>query len=146
MSTARDKIICVPSSIRIQAEVLQLMIGHARQDLRIECCGLLAGRDGIIRCALPAENVAVNRATSYEVATKQVVQLMREIRAAGLEMLGIYHSHPNGKSEPSRADIAMVSYPDVAYFIVSPAGHGQEPIRAFLIQDGQVEEVKLFTV
>jgi proteasome lid subunit RPN8/RPN11 len=146
MSTARDKIICVPSSIRIQADVLQSMIGHARQDPRIECCGLLAGRDGIIERVLPAENVAVNRATSYAVATKQVVQLMREIRAAGLEMLGIYHSHPNGKSEPSPTDIAMAGYPDAVYFIVSPAGHVREPIRAFLIQDGQVEELKLLTV
>jgi proteasome lid subunit RPN8/RPN11 len=142
----RDKIIFVPSSIRIHAEVLQLMIGHARQDPRIECCGLLAGRDGIIRRALPAENVAVNRATSYEVATKQVVHLMREIRAAGLEMLGIYHSHPNGKSEPSETDIATVGYPDSAYFIVSPAGHVREPIRAFLIQNGQVEELELLAV
>ena len=45
---------------------------------------------------------------------------MREIRAAKLELLGIYHSHPNGKNEPSARDIELAYYPDTAYFILSP--------------------------
>lgn len=96
--------------------------------------------------AFPAENIAANPATSYEVATKEIVQLMREIRAAGLEMLGIYHSHPNGRGEPSETDIATVGYPDAAYFIISLAADVDAVVRAFLIHDGQVTELKLSIV
>jgi proteasome lid subunit RPN8/RPN11 len=143
---SHDKLAFVTNSIQIQTGVLQSMVDHARQDSRIECCGLLAGREGIITRAFPAENVAVNRATRYEVATKEIVHLMREIRAAGLEMLGIYHSHPNVRSEPSETDIATVGYPAAAYFIISQAVDVEMPVRAFLIQDGQVAELKLLVV
>jgi proteasome lid subunit RPN8/RPN11 len=143
---SHDKLVLVTNSVQIQTGVLQTMMDHARQDSRIECCGLLAGRDGIITRAFPAENVAVNRATRYEVATKQIVHLMREIRAAGLDMLGIYHSHPNLRSEPSETDVATAGYPDAAYFIISPGADVEMPVRAFLIQEGQVAELKLSVV
>lgn len=134
------------NSIQIQGDVLQSLIRHAGQNPRVECCGFLAGGEGIITSAYPAENIAANPATSYEVATKEIVQVTREIRAAGLEMLGIYHSHPNGRGEPSATDIAMVGYPDVAHFIVSPAVDVDAAVRAFLIQDGRVAELKLLIV
>ena len=71
-----------------------------------ECCGLLAGRHGVISRIFPATNAAMDPMKSYEIALPQLFQLMREIRSAGLELLGIYHSHPNGKNEPSPRDIA----------------------------------------
>lgn len=122
------------------------MIDHARQNPRLECCGFLAGADGIITRACPAENIAANPATSYEVATKEIVRVMREIRDAGLELSGIYHSHPNGKGEPSETDIATAGYPDVAYFIIAPLADPAKAVRAFLIQGGQVAELKLSIV
>lgn len=108
-----------------------------------ECCGLLAGHDGEITCLFPATNAAINPATSYEIALPELFQLMREIRAAGLEMLGIYHSHPNGKNEPSPRDIAWAYYPDVAYFIISPLPEAPRPVRAFSIRDGGVTELEI---
>ena len=132
--------------IQIDAEVLGQLIGYARQNPRVECCGFLAGREGIITSAYPAENIAANPVASYEVATKEIVQVMREIQVAGLEMLGIYHSHPNGRGEPSETDIATVGYPDVAYFIISLLADPGKAIRAFLIQDGLVTELKLLIV
>ena len=140
------------NSIQIEGDVLQSLIDHARRNPRVECCGFLAGREGIITHAFPAENIAANRATSYEVATKEIVQVIREIRAASLEMLGIYHSHPNGRGEPSETDIATVGYPEVAYFIISLAananadGDANAVVRAFVIRDGQVTELKLSIV
>ena len=138
------------SSIQIHAAVLQSLIDNARRNPRVECCGFLAGREGIITHAFPAENIAANRATSYEVATKEIVHLMRKIRAASLEMLGIYHSHPNGRGEPSETDIATVGYPEVAYFIISLAANADADanavVRAFAIRDGQVTELKLSIV
>ncbi len=67
-----------------------------------------------------ATNAASDPATNYEIAPQELFRLMREIRAAKLELLGIYHSHPNGKNEPSARDIELAYYPDTAYFILSP--------------------------
>lgn len=68
---------------------------------------------------------------------------MREMRAAGLDLLGIYHSHPNTRNEPSARDIERAHYPETPYLIVSPALGAERPVRAFLIADGQVDELDL---
>jgi len=76
-------------------------------------------------------------------APEELFKLMRELRAAGLEMLGIYHSHPNGKNEPSRRDIELAYFPDVAYFIVSPAPAAPNPVRAFWIHGDSFTELQI---
>jgi proteasome lid subunit RPN8/RPN11 len=136
----------VPHSIQIQSAVLREMIEHARVDPRLECCGLLAGRENQITHIYPAENVAINPSTSYEVSAKEIVNLTRQIREDGLELLGIYHSHPNATEVPSETDVAAAGYPGVAYFIVAHASAGQPRVRAFSIRDDQVSELNLLAV
>jgi len=108
-----------------------------------ECCGLLAGRDAIITQILPATNAASDPATGYEIAPQELFRFVREIRAGGLELMGIYHSHPNGKNEPSARDIEQAYYPDVAYFILSPRTDAVRPVRAFAIQGGISTEIEI---
>lgn len=116
---------------------------HAQRERVRECCGLLAGRDGVITQAFPAENVAADPAKNYEIAPKEIVRLLREFRQQGLEFLGIYHSHPNGDNKPSARDIERAYYSEAAYFILSPRPDSVKPVRAFSIQDGQVTELEI---
>lgn len=110
-----------------------------------ECCGLLAGREGIITRILPARN-ALESATAFEIAPAELFQLMRQIRGEDLEMLGIYHSHPRGENRPSPRDIESAFYSDSAYFIVSPLADAAQPVRAFSIRDGRFTELQIETV
>jgi proteasome lid subunit RPN8/RPN11 len=128
---------------KILRELSMELTEHAKRDAREECCGLLAGRDGTITRVFPATNAAANPTTSYEIAPEELFRLMREIRAAGLELLGIYHSHPNGKNEPSPRDIETAYYPETPYFIVSPQPDAAKPIRAFQIRDARATELEI---
>jgi len=124
------------------------MIAHARRAPLEECCGLLAGNDGVITRVFFATNAASDPARNYEIAPKELFQLMREIRAAKLQLLGIYHSHPNGKNEPSARDIELAYYPDTPYFILSPlppspGDDASRPVRAFSILDGRATELEI---
>jgi [CysO sulfur-carrier protein]-S-L-cysteine hydrolase len=114
---------------------------HAERDSRLECCGLLAGGDGAITNAFAATNAAADTAKNYEIAPEELFRLMREIRTAGMALMGIYHSHPNGDNVPSPRDVERAYYPDVAYFIVSPNAPAR--VRAFSIRDGTVAELKI---
>jgi proteasome lid subunit RPN8/RPN11 len=118
---------------------------HAQGAPDHERCGLLAGRDGVITRVLHASNIAGDPATQYEIAPQELFQLMREIRSAGLQLLGIYHSHPHGANEPSRTDVQRAYYPDSAYFIISPLPEAEKPVRAFSIRDGGVSELQIST-
>jgi proteasome lid subunit RPN8/RPN11 len=93
-----------------------------------------------------ATNVAGNLATAYEIAPQELFSLVREIRAVGLELMGIYHSHPNGKNEPSPRDSELAYYPDTAYVIVSPRADTAQPVRAFSIRDGRATELDIESV
>jgi proteasome lid subunit RPN8/RPN11 len=123
--------------------LLPQLVLRSLQEPSREVCGLLAGRDEIITYVFPASNAATDPATSYEIAPEELFCLMREMRAAGLELLGIYHSHPNGKNEPSQRDIERAYYPDAAYFVVSPLADAPRPVRAFSIRDGRVVELEI---
>jgi proteasome lid subunit RPN8/RPN11 len=114
-----------------------------RGDSTRECCGLLGGREGRITRVFPATNVASNPATSYEIAPQEIFRRMREMRAAGLELLGIYHSHPNGANEPSPRDIELAYHADAAYLIISPRDSSERSARAFSIRDGRPEELEI---
>lgn len=96
----------------------------------------------MITRVFPAAN-ALASSTAYEIAPSELFRLMREIRAAGTELLGIYHSHPNGRNEPSPRDIERAYYPDAVHFILSPLRDAAAPVRVFSIREGNVEELAL---
>ena len=129
-------------TIRVRAEILRKILEHARSEPRIECCGLLAGRDGIITEVFPAVN-ALASATVYEIAPRELFQLFRTLRAEGLMHLGQYHSHLSTENFPSPRDIEQAGYPDCAYFIVSLREDAPRPIRAFSIREGVVRELEI---
>ena len=90
-----------------------------------------------------ATNAASDPSKSYEISPEELFRMMREIRGAGLALMGIYHSHSNGENEPSASDIERAYYPDAAYFILSPREDALRPVRAFSIRDGQVAELEI---
>jgi proteasome lid subunit RPN8/RPN11 len=129
--------------MRIQRQLISRLVELAQLDPAHECCGLLSGSKGVIARICPATNVAGNLATAYEIAPQELFRLMREIRAAGLELMGIYHSHPNGKNEPSPRDIDLAYYPETSYVIISPHADAALPVRAFSIRDGLATELDI---
>jgi proteasome lid subunit RPN8/RPN11 len=131
----------VQTGIRIRREAFENVTRHAEREPRQECCGLLAGCDSVITNAFTAKNAAPDTAKNYEIAPEELFRLMREIRAAGMTLMGIYHSHPNGDNVPSPRDIDRAYYPDVAYFILSPRAPAR--VRAFSIRDGHATELKI---
>jgi [CysO sulfur-carrier protein]-S-L-cysteine hydrolase len=136
----------VPEIIQVHRDVVAAMRSDAERDPTQECCGLLAGRGGAISAIFSAANAAANPATLYEIAPRDLFRIMREMRAARLELLGIYHSHTNGDNSPSPRDVERAFYPDVAYFILSPRPDALKPIRAYSICDGKVAELEIWSL
>jgi proteasome lid subunit RPN8/RPN11 len=128
--------------VRVRAGLLEELLAEARRDPRIECCGLLAGRDGVISVVLPARN-ALGSPTAYEIAPAELFALFRRMRAENLDHLGIYHSHPATDNAPSRTDLDRAYYPGAAWFILSPRADAERPVRAFRIADGRAAELSI---
>ncbi|HOU42006.1 MAG TPA: M67 family metallopeptidase [Promineifilum sp.] len=116
------------------------MLAHAAGLWPEEACGLLAGREERAVRLYPVEN-SLHSPVAYEMEPVQQVRAMLALEAEGLELLAIYHSHPDGPAQPSATDIAAAYYPDAVQLILSLADRQRPSLRAFTIIAGVVAEV-----
>lgn len=110
-----------------------------------EACGLLAGQAGTVEQVYPVDNV-LRSPTAYRMDPAGQLRSMLTIEQSGLELVGIYHSHPHGPTTPSATDLKQATYPEVLYLICSPSpGEGWQA-RAFWLRGNQaVEEALVWT-
>lgn len=97
---------------------------HAERAFPEECCGTLLGRDEddgtrVIVDVLPVENTkGEERERRYLIEPRALLDAERDARRRGLDVVGIYHSHPNHPSRPSEFD-RVHAMPFWSYVIVS---------------------------
>ena len=130
--------------MKIKQEVLDRIVAHAVEDLPNECCGLLIGTQDIVADAARARNTKRSR-TRFQVEPADHIAAIRRARAAGFEVIGAYHSHPNGPSGPSETDRARLTDPAMFHIIVSLA-HGTRTVRAFRLTGGNFSPLELVPV
>ncbi|MFQ5738399.1 MAG: Mov34/MPN/PAD-1 family protein [Acidobacteriota bacterium] len=106
------------AEVSIRRPVLERMIGHARRDYPLECCGLLSGRGRVIDEIVEATNQRQSR-TQFAVPARELVSFMRAARNSSKRLLGLYHSHPRSEARPSQRDIAEFFYHGASYWILS---------------------------
>lgn len=128
--------------LEIPAYVFEQMLEQAKAQVPIEVCGILAGNDSKVEKLYKMTN-ADNSSNHFMMEPKEQFAVVKDIRSAGLEMLAIYHSHPETPARPSAEDIRLALTPDVIYVIASLQGANAPAVKSFLIEDGNVTEVPL---
>lgn len=103
---------------------LRARIARAARDAHPrECCGLIEGRreaETIHATALhPAPNLASD-ADRFEIDPAEQFRLLRE----GRRIVGCYHSHPGGASEPSPRDAEGASEAGFVWVVAGEDGLG----------------------
>jgi [CysO sulfur-carrier protein]-S-L-cysteine hydrolase len=117
----------------IPAAMRDEIVAHARAGLPNEACGIIAGTDGRAELFFPAQPDEPSP-YYYRIEARDQIRIMNEIEDAGLELIGIYHSHVSSPAFPSRTDAEQAFWPDAVYVIVSLAG--EEPdVKGYRIVD-----------
>lgn len=106
-----------------------------------EACGLLAGKDNRVNLVISVTN-ELHSDIRFRMDPVEQLKAFQLFEEQGLDMLGIYHSHPNGPSIPSQTDITEAYYPDVIHLIWSPIS-GHWICKGFHIIEGFFSEVLL---
>ena len=92
----------------MSASLREQIAQEARAAFPRECCGLIEGAcdDTNIRVTAvhPTRNLAKEN-DRFEIDPMEQFTLLRSARAKGGEIVGCYHSHPNGRAEPSARDL-----------------------------------------
>ncbi len=106
----------------------------------LEACGLLAGKNDRVEKVFFVKNQAESP-VRFVMDPYEQLAAFEWIESNGLDLLGIFHSHPAGPETVSPTDIAEASY-DVVHVICSKLV-GSWKLRGFWIENGNSTEVTL---
>lgn len=113
---------------------------HAQSQIPLEACGLLAGKNDRVEKVITVANQAKSPAR-FVMDPYEQLDAFQWIESHGLELVGIFHSHPTGPETASPTDIAEAAY-EVVYVIVSPHD-GYWKAHGFWIEQGRATEVPI---
>jgi len=109
-------------NVRLSATLLDMLERTAWQAEPHEACALLLGEVGeagiCVTQAVVTDNVTEgNPETSFEIEPSMHILLQKAARAGGPQIVGVWHSHPNGVARPSAADKSQSVEPGWVWLI-----------------------------
>lgn len=116
-----------PRDWTIAPSALATMQQAAREAFPLEACGLLLGAGCRIEQAVPVANRSAEPADSFEIDPEALIAAHRSARAGGPQLLGYFHSHPNGLPRPSHRDEAAATGDRRVWAIIALARADQGP-------------------
>ncbi len=129
--------------IKIPKPIYETIIDHARREAPLECCGILAGKDGMVQRAFEVRNEEQSP-VRYSISPQEQLKVFEEMEKDSLEMIAIYHSHTHTIPFPSETDVRLAFYPEVSSVIISLKE--QTPaVNAFRIREDAIylEEIEV---
>lgn len=110
--------------IKLKSNDATRILKHGEVDYPNECCGFLLGNiENDVRIVSKARPVVnsreqENRYNRYYIPPDEYLRVERQAKDEDLQVLGIYHSHPDAEAQPSQYDLDH-SWPFYSYIIVS---------------------------
>jgi proteasome lid subunit RPN8/RPN11 len=125
--------------IRLDADAIAAISLHARGAYPEECCGALLGQtdNGAVR-VLRIEKIENSsreeKRRRYVIAPLEYARVERAADAAGLAVLGFYHSHPDHPAAPSEYDREH-GLPFFHYVIVAAGPESSGEIASYVLSE-----------
>jgi proteasome lid subunit RPN8/RPN11 len=121
------------------------VIAQGLEGKPLEICGFLAGQstpEGDVVIEVRPIESDDRSALTYSMNPLQQLRAEKELRQRGLEILGIYHTHPATQPYPSPTDVARahwgdtdeLMFPEYSYLIVSLRDPNAPEFRSFKIR------------
>ena len=84
--------------VELTSGVTATLLEEAARAQPHECCGLLLGQGARVNQVVPAANVHPMPRDHFEIDPQALIAAHRAARSGGPQVLGYYHSHPNGRA------------------------------------------------
>ena len=128
--------------LEIPKNIFNQIIRQAKEEAPIEACGILAGRNGKAEQIFKMTNADKSN-DHFMMIPEEQFKVIKDVRNAGLQILAIYHSHPETPARPSQEDIRLALTPGVVYVIVSLKDENNPVIKGYLIDNSIPEEISV---
>ena len=130
-------------SLLIPDELQAGMRAHAGWADPREACGLLAGREGTIAMVFCLSN-RDESPTRYTIDPREHYGAMRYAEKWGWDILGAWHSHPEGDAVLSAVDLSESPGGDWITVVVGGGPLSGPPIRAYRTDGAAIFELAIF--
>ena len=122
--------------IEIEKHAWDAMVLHAERTYPDECCGAMLGRvqpgKKVVTAAVPMDNsYEGEKGARYELRPEDLLSADKQARAKGLDLIGIFHSHPNCEAYFSETDLKN-SCPWYSFVVLSVQNGRFDHARSFL--------------
>jgi proteasome lid subunit RPN8/RPN11 len=107
--------------LKLSRQQRQQLLDWADEAGEMECCGLLLGAGDIVERVEQTANIAMDPHRGFEIDPVALIAAEKQARQGGSAILGYFHSHPNGRAEPSSDDAASASA-DGRYWLIIADG------------------------
>ncbi len=112
---------------------------HAKEAYHEECSGVMVGMDveemKIVVDVWRAENTHEDeRSRRFLIDPKEYIAFDKRASERDMDILGVYHSHPDHSAEPSDYDREH-AWPGWSYVIASVSEDGVEDMRSWVLKD-----------
>ncbi|BCS53393.1 M67 family metallopeptidase [Geobacter sp. SVR] len=123
--------------LKIPVSIYNDLVAHAREGFPLEVCGILGGTADTVSAIYRMTNTDASN-EHFMMEPREQFAVVKDLRAKGLSMLAIYHSHPETPARPSEEDIRLALTPGVSYVIASLA-EAEAVVKSYRIEEGRVE-------
>lgn len=132
--------------ISIDKQAWDVMVRHAEATYPNECCGAMLGvtESGgkVVRSAVALRNAHEGpQAARYELRPEDLLEADRQARKNGMDLIGIFHSHPDCDAYFSETDLKN-SCPWYSFVVLSIKGGHFDHANSFLPNADQTKAEK----
>ncbi|MGB4872225.1 MAG: M67 family metallopeptidase, partial [Candidatus Promineifilaceae bacterium] len=110
--------------LQLSAQLHEQMKAHGAKSYPFEGCGLLLGRTengvNIVEGILPAANtwpVEGEKPVRFQISADDMLKAEMEAMRRDLDIIGVFHSHPDHPPVASPRDLAWATWPGYSYII-----------------------------
>lgn len=134
--------------LQVSFDVFETMKANSLAAYPGEGCGFLIGTDGpdgrVIRQAIEVDNAAgEDQLRRFQMSPLDFLKAERAAAREGLEVLGIFHSHPDHRAIPSTHDL-QGALPHLSYVILAVDGSGSVP-EVVEVRSWQLDTQRIFS-
>jgi proteasome lid subunit RPN8/RPN11 len=134
------------SAFLLPVPLREQLASEALRTYPAECCGLIEGisrGETIEALALhPARNLA-SESDRFEIDPHEQFRLMHALRETDRDVVGCYHSHPDGVAAPSPRDREGAGEEGFVWLIAGVAANGTLELGAYVFAGGAFRPLRL---
>ena len=121
--------------IKISQTDKKILSEYSENQKPNESCALLFGKDNTVMDLFLTENIEKSP-VNFTISNKQLIEGYKIAEEKKIDVIGIFHSHPNSDAFPSNTDKKFMQSNPVAWIIYSGINKN---FKAFLLESNIIE-------